>query len=139
MCRRVRANELTQKRLFYKFTGPKNALPLPRLDQPLRKAIGFFQKEKFHRHWSYFFFKVTGDSNSKAIKLLTTKYAKSVLTSYGNYTKLTKEYQDSFLVNVVLIQNHFNSQWLLNCIAFLILILILLCSLTITVIIWITR
>ena len=37
-------------------------------------------------------------SRSKAIKALKSKYGKAVFTSFGNYTKLAKEFEDAYLV-----------------------------------------
>ena len=98
MCQSTRAKELAKNRLFYKITGPENALPHPHLDQPARTAFGYFAKEKFHSRWSYLFMTLARTSLLKTMRSMTAKYAKTKFTCYGNYTKLTREFEDSFLV-----------------------------------------
>ena len=64
----------------------------------MKTTIGYFQNETFHSYWSYLYFKVGYTSRSKAIKALKSKYGKAVFTSFGNYTKLAKEFEDAYLV-----------------------------------------
>jgi len=96
-CKKLRAQGLAKKRLFYKISGPKNALPFPHLDQPAKTVIGYFIKEKFHSKWSYLYHTKLGNARTGAINAMKLKYGTSIFTTFDNYTKLEDDFRKNLL------------------------------------------
>ena len=100
-CKKLRAQGLAKKRLFYKISGPKNALPFPHLDHPTKTVIGYFSKEKFHSKWSYLYYTTFMNARKGALNAMKLKYGASIFTTSDNYTKLEDDFRKNLLVKFI--------------------------------------